>query len=271
MGNYLNNGQPKTNKTTGFKINFLTEVCTVCYFGFDMYVFCCYVGPVFMLKCYCLLKLSTTKTVDGKSTFLHVLAKSLCQHFPELINFNRDLTTVPLAAKGTLDLWKHYGNIFRLFPFSEYHFKSTLFEWGYDYAMENVKQQSLLLLFFTICCSSYTVNQRTITADLTDLHSTIEDIRTACLKIPATAEDRFAVIMSVSFSIYSAFIQQPIHTHIHIWIQYIQQQPNPHSPFFTFKNICIHRVIDTVTVLITEPGIERLPFPLCRLQLARGC
>ncbi|XP_031417176.1 delphilin isoform X2 [Clupea harengus] len=108
MGNYLNNGQPKTNKTTGFKINFLTE-------------------------------LSTTKTVDGKSTFLHVLAKSLCQHFPELINFNRDLTTVPLAAK---------------------------------------------------------VNQRTITADLTDLHSTIEDIRTACLKIPATAEDRFAVIMS---------------------------------------------------------------------------
>lgn len=26
MGNYLNNSQPKTNKTTGFKINFLTEV-----------------------------------------------------------------------------------------------------------------------------------------------------------------------------------------------------------------------------------------------------
>lgn len=25
MGNYLNHGQPKTNKTTGFKINFLTE------------------------------------------------------------------------------------------------------------------------------------------------------------------------------------------------------------------------------------------------------
>ncbi|XP_005852865.1 PREDICTED: delphilin-like, partial [Myotis brandtii] len=25
MGNYLNDGQPKTNKTTGFKINFLTE------------------------------------------------------------------------------------------------------------------------------------------------------------------------------------------------------------------------------------------------------
>ncbi|XP_069547423.1 delphilin isoform X8 [Brachyistius frenatus] len=68
MGNYLNNGQPKSHRTTSFKINFLTE-------------------------------LSTTKTVDGKSTFLHILAKSLCQHFPELQNFSRDLTTVPLAAK----------------------------------------------------------------------------------------------------------------------------------------------------------------------------
>ncbi|CAB1313104.1 unnamed protein product, partial [Coregonus sp. 'balchen'] len=109
MGNYLNNGQPKTNKTTGFKINFLTE-------------------------------LSTTKTVDGKSTFLHILAKSLCQHFPELLNFARDLTTVPLAAK---------------------------------------------------------VNQRVLTAELADLHSIIKDIRTACQKIPATAEDHFAAVMSI--------------------------------------------------------------------------
>ncbi|XP_026771766.1 delphilin isoform X3 [Pangasianodon hypophthalmus] len=108
MGNYLNNGQPRTNKPTGFKINFLTE-------------------------------LSTTKTVDGKSTFLHILAKSLRQHFPELLNFAGELITVPLAAK---------------------------------------------------------VNQRTITADLSDLHSTIQEIRTACLKIPATAEDRFAAVMS---------------------------------------------------------------------------
>ncbi|KAG7325192.1 hypothetical protein KOW79_011508 [Hemibagrus wyckioides] len=108
MGNYLNNGQPRTNKPTGFKINFLTE-------------------------------LSTTKTVDGKSTFLHILAKSLCQHFPELLNFAGELITVPLAAK---------------------------------------------------------VNQRTITAELSDLHSTIQEIRTACLKIPATAEDRFAAVMS---------------------------------------------------------------------------
>ncbi|XP_062820768.1 delphilin [Anolis carolinensis] len=68
MGNYLNHGQPKANKTTGFKINFLTE-------------------------------LNTTKTVDGKSTFLHILAKSLGQHFPELLGFAKDLPTVPLAAK----------------------------------------------------------------------------------------------------------------------------------------------------------------------------
>ncbi|XP_029384321.1 delphilin isoform X2 [Echeneis naucrates] len=108
MGNYLNNGQPKSNRTTSFKINFLTE-------------------------------LSTTKTVDGKSTFLHILAKSLCQHFPELLNFSRDLTTVPLAAK---------------------------------------------------------VNQRAITAELSDLHATIQDIRTACLKIPPTSEDHFASVMS---------------------------------------------------------------------------
>ncbi|XP_044034355.1 delphilin isoform X2 [Siniperca chuatsi] len=108
MGNYLNNGQPKSHRTTSFKINFLTE-------------------------------LSTTKTVDGKSTFLHILAKSLCQHFPELLNFSRDLTTVPLAAK---------------------------------------------------------VNQRAITAELSDLHSTIQDIRTACLKIPPTSEDHFTSVMS---------------------------------------------------------------------------
>ncbi|XP_047183408.1 delphilin isoform X2 [Scophthalmus maximus] len=108
MGNYLNNGQPKSNKTTSFKINFLSE-------------------------------LSTTKTVDGKSTFLHILAKSLCQHFPELLNFSRDLTTVPLAAK---------------------------------------------------------VNQRNIATELRDLHATIQDIRTACLKIPPTSEDHFASVMS---------------------------------------------------------------------------
>ncbi|XP_034396088.1 delphilin [Cyclopterus lumpus] len=108
MGNYLNNSQPKTNKTTGFKINFLTE-------------------------------LSTTKTVDGKSTFLHILVKSLCHHFPDVLDFSKDLTTVPLAVK---------------------------------------------------------VNLRTIASDLNDLHAAIQDIRSACQKMPAAAEDRFAVVMS---------------------------------------------------------------------------
>ncbi|KAF1576240.1 Delphilin, partial [Eudyptes moseleyi] len=108
MGNYLNNGQPKTSKTTGFKINFLTE-------------------------------LNTTKTVDGKSTFLHILAKSLSQHFPELLGFAKDLPTVPLAAK---------------------------------------------------------VNQRTLTAELKDLHTTVSDIQMACHNMPATAEDRFAIVMT---------------------------------------------------------------------------
>ncbi|XP_054614899.1 delphilin isoform X7 [Dunckerocampus dactyliophorus] len=108
MGNYLNNSQPKTSKTTGFKINFLTE-------------------------------LSTTKTVDGKSTFLHILVKSLCHHFPDVLDFSKDLTMVPLAAK---------------------------------------------------------VNQRTMTSDVNDLHATIQNIRSACQKMPTTAEDRFAVVMS---------------------------------------------------------------------------
>ncbi|XP_055266305.1 delphilin isoform X2 [Moschus berezovskii] len=85
MGNYLNDGQPQTNKTTGFKINFLTE-------------------------------LNSTKTVDGKSTFLHILAKSLSQHFPELLGFAQDLPTVPLAAKVnqralTSDLADLHGTI----------------------------------------------------------------------------------------------------------------------------------------------------------------
>ncbi|KAM8961444.1 delphilin [Pelodytes ibericus] len=108
MGNYLNDGQPKTNRTTGFKINFLAE-------------------------------LNTTKTVDGKFTFLHILAKSLSQHFPELLSFAKDLPTVPLAAK---------------------------------------------------------VNQRSLTADLSDLHVTIQEIKSVCSRMPSSPEDRFPLTMS---------------------------------------------------------------------------
>ncbi|XP_048465892.1 delphilin-like [Rhincodon typus] len=108
MGNYLNNGQPKSPKTTGFKINFLTE-------------------------------LDTTKTVDGKSTFLHILAKSLSQHFPELLDFAKEIPTVALAAK---------------------------------------------------------VNQRTITSEIIDIHTTRKDIQTVCENMAVTDEDRFAAVMT---------------------------------------------------------------------------
>lgn len=114
MGNYLNNGQPKSNRTTSFKINFLAEVgCPIqgiliallrlSFFFFLYFLIQCYWHSV--IWSFLLAQLSTTKTVDGKSTFLHILAKSLCQHFPELLNFSRDLTTVPLAAKGTTVLF----------------------------------------------------------------------------------------------------------------------------------------------------------------------
>lgn len=52
--------------------------------------------------------------------------------------------------------------------------------------------------FLLIFCSTV-VNQRNITSDMNDLYTTIQDIRSACQKMPATAEDRFAVVMSVSF------------------------------------------------------------------------
>lgn len=38
--------------------------------------------------------------MDGKSTFLHILVKSLCQHFPDVLDFSKDLTMIPLASKG---------------------------------------------------------------------------------------------------------------------------------------------------------------------------
>ena len=100
MGNYLNNSQPKTNKTTGFKINFLTEVrrAEQSFFSFSSYPLMKLMDSVFPLQ------LSTTKTVDGKSTFLHILVKSLCQHFPDVLDFSKDLTMVPPAAKGWIFL-----------------------------------------------------------------------------------------------------------------------------------------------------------------------
>ncbi|XP_077475914.1 delphilin isoform X2 [Stigmatopora argus] len=108
MGNYLSDSRPRGDRTTGFKINFLTE-------------------------------LSTTKTLDGKSTFLHILVQSLRHHFPDVLDFAKDLSTVPLAAK---------------------------------------------------------VNQRSLASDVKELQGSIQNIRAACHKMPATAEDRFAIVMS---------------------------------------------------------------------------
>ena len=65
----------------------------------------------------------------------------------------------------------------------------------------DLKSSFLLHLPFTHTHAHlFIVNQRTITSDLNDLHTTIQDIRSACQKMPATAEDRFAVVMSVSFT-----------------------------------------------------------------------
>lgn len=57
------------------------------------------------------------------------------------------------------------------------------------------------LIFFlkSIFFFFFTVNQRTVTSDLNDLQTTIQDIRSACQKMPPAADDRFAAVMSVSF------------------------------------------------------------------------
>lgn len=115
------------------------------------------------------LQLNSTKTVDGKSTFLHVLARSLSQHFPELLGCAQDLPTVPLAAKGRLG-----GRVPR--P--------------------------------RCCCPGWergprgsvpfpTVNQRALTSDLADLHGTISEIQAACQSMVPSSEDKFAVVMTV--------------------------------------------------------------------------
>lgn len=137
------------------------------------------------------LQLSTTKTVDGKSTFLHILVKSLCQHFPDVLDFSKDLTMVSLAAKGkTLSFKNIWLNKL-----------SDLFQ------VNSLLLCLILIIFFyltfytvNVTLLLFLVNQRTITSDVNDIHSTIQEIRAACQKMPATPEDRFAVVMSVSFS-----------------------------------------------------------------------
>lgn len=145
------------------------------------------------------VQLSTTKTVDGKSTFLHILVKSLCQHFPDVLDFSKDLTMVPLAAKGRYihlpfnirwECQKCTGTIVK-------------FKWLFSFWLDLlfVSEHLFPLASGFLCCTHthlLLVNQRNITSDLNDLHTTIQDIRSACQKMSATSEDRFAVVMSVS-------------------------------------------------------------------------
>uniref|UniRef100_A0A3P8Q5I0 Glutamate receptor, ionotropic, delta 2 (Grid2) interacting protein, a n=1 Tax=Astatotilapia calliptera TaxID=8154 RepID=A0A3P8Q5I0_ASTCA len=95
MGNYLNNGQPKSNRTTSFKINFLTE-------------------------------------------------------------HNQN-------SRREIHLSPHFVSM-GLLPHLQY---------------------------FPV-----TVNQRAITTELSDLHSTVQDIRAACQKIQSTPDDHFTSVMS---------------------------------------------------------------------------
>lgn len=118
------------------------------------------------------LQLNSTKTVDGKSTFLHILAKSLSQHFPELLGFAQDLPTVPLAAKGRLTGWvSGEAGALPCWAGSVAPLGSVLFP---------------------------TVNQRALTSDLADLHGTISEIQAACQSMSPSSEDKFAMVMTVS-------------------------------------------------------------------------
>ena len=122
--------------------------------------------------CWGHLQLNSTKTVDGKSTFLHILAKSLSQHFPELLGFAQDLPTVPLAAKGKLG-----GQVERQRPHCP-----GLASWAAPIGSIPLP----------------TVNQRALTSDLADLHGTISEIQAACQSMSPSSEDKFAVVMAVS-------------------------------------------------------------------------
>lgn len=44
------------------------------------------------------------------------------------------------------------------------------------------------------------VNQRALTGDLADLHDTVNEIQVACQSMAPSSEDRFAVVMAVSFN-----------------------------------------------------------------------
>lgn len=127
-------------------------------------------------------QLNSTKTVDGKLTFLHILAKSLSQHFPELLGFAQDLPTVPLAAKGRL------GGGWQLA--AKGRLGGGRWAGGGPCRRAGVWPHEALTL--------PAVNQRALTGDLDDLHGTIREIQAACQSTAPSSEDKFAAVMTVS-------------------------------------------------------------------------
>ncbi|KAH9491865.1 hypothetical protein Btru_029721 [Bulinus truncatus] len=68
MGNYMNKGNNRIGEAAGFRITFLRQ-------------------------------LDTTKTSDNKSSFLHVLADTVYNKFPEVLSLGEELSSVQKAAK----------------------------------------------------------------------------------------------------------------------------------------------------------------------------
>lgn len=159
MGNYLNNGQPKSHRTTSFKINFLTEVRTAAPLVFSVSGHSARLIFSFLLA---------AQHDQNSGRQIHLPAHSGQVSVPTLPRAAQLLQRPDNGAAGR----QGYGDVTAAF-------RRSLRCPG-----------SRLLL---IC----PVNQRAVTAELGDLHSTIQDIRTACLKIPLTSEDHFASVMSV--------------------------------------------------------------------------
>ncbi|XP_064631791.1 delphilin-like isoform X3 [Lineus longissimus] len=68
MGNYMNKGNSRIGEASAFKITYLSQ-------------------------------LDTTKTTDGKATFLHVLSKGFIKRFPEITTLRDELPSIASASK----------------------------------------------------------------------------------------------------------------------------------------------------------------------------
>ncbi|CAK8685246.1 unnamed protein product [Clavelina lepadiformis] len=68
MGNYMNRGNIRISKATGFRVQFLAEM-------------------------------DSTKTSDNKLTFLHILARAVTTKFPDVVIFSEELMDVKNASR----------------------------------------------------------------------------------------------------------------------------------------------------------------------------